>query len=198
MAIKAGAPSRAPAPLSGRSGMAGSKLGKADNRSGPRYLVIGRVARPWGIQGEVKAEIMTDFPDRFSLLRKIYLGPEAVPFALEGFRLHNGAALLKLEGCHDRTIVEKLRGQLVQIPIEEAMPLEQDEYYEYQIVGLAVLTAGGECLGTVDEVISTGANDVYVVRGEGREVLIPAIEDVVLEINLAQGRMVVELMEGLI
>ncbi|MBC8264225.1 MAG: 16S rRNA processing protein RimM [Anaerolineales bacterium] len=198
MTIKAGAPSRALASPLDRSGMAGSKPGETDNRSGPRYLVIGRVAKPWGMWGEVKVEVMTDFPDRFSLLRKVYLGPEAVPFALKGFRLHKGAALLKLEGCHDRTTVEKLRGQLVQIPIEEAIPLEQDEYYEHQIVGLAVWTAGGEYLGKVDEVISTGANDVYLVRGEGREVLIPAIEDVVLEINLAQGRMVVELMEGLI
>lgn len=171
---------------------------EADNRAGPRYLVIGRIARPWGIQGEVKVEIITDFPDRFSLLRKVYLGPEAVPFALKSSRLHKGAALLKLEGCHDRAAVEKLRGQLVQIPIEEAVPLEQDEYYEHQIVGLAVWTTEGEHLGAVDEVISTGSNDVYVVRGKEREVLIPAIEDVVLEINLAQGRLVVELMEGLV
>ena len=141
---------------------------------------------------------MTDAPDRFALLRNVYLGPEAVPFALEGFRLHKGSALLKLEGCHDRAAVEKLRGQLVQIPIEEAMPLEQDEYYEYQIVGLAVWTAGGECLGTVYEIISTGSNDVYVVRGKGRDILIPAIEDVVLEVNLAKRRLIVELMEGLI
>lgn len=178
--------------------MTGSQPAGAHNEAGPRYLVIGRVARPWGTQGEVKVEIITDFPDRFALLRKVYLGPKAVPFALESFRLHKGAALLKLEGCHDRATVEKLRGQLVQIPIEEAMPLEQDEYYEHQIVGLAVWTAAGEYLGTVDEVISTGSNDVYVVRGEGREILIPAIEDVVLEINLAQGRLMVELMEGLI
>lgn len=178
--------------------MKGSQAVGGDNEAGPRYLVIGRVARPWGIQGEVKVEIMTDFPDRFSLLRRVHLGPQAVPFALEGFRLHGGAALLKLEGYHDRTSVEKLRGQLVQIPIEEAMPLEQDEYYEHQIVGLAVWTVAGEYLGTVGEVISTGANDVYVVRGQGWEVLIPAIEGVVLEINLAQGRLVVELMEGLI
>jgi len=189
---------RAPAPFSGRSGMTDSQSGKADNRAEPRYLVIGRVARPWGTQGEVKVEIVTDFPDRFSLLRKVYLGPEAVPFALESFRLHKGAALLKLAGCHDRTSIEKLRGQLVQIPIEEAVPLEQDEYYEHQIVGLAVWTAEGERLGTVAEVISTGSNDVYVVRSGEREVLIPAIEDVVLEISLAQGRLVVELMEGLI
>jgi 16S rRNA processing protein RimM len=178
--------------------MTDSQPAGTDNEAGPRYLVIGRVTRPWGIQGEVKVEIMTDFPDRFSLLRKVHLGPEAVPFALEGFRLHKGAALLKLAGCHDRAAGEKLRGQWVQIPIEEAVPLEEDEYYEHQIVGLAVWTAGGEYLGTVDEVISTGSNDVYVVGGEGREVLIPAIEDVVLEINLAQGRLVVELMEGLI
>jgi 16S rRNA processing protein RimM len=143
-------------------------------------------------------EIMTDFPDRFALLRKVYLGPKAAPFALEGFRLHKGAAILKLEGCHDRAAAEKLRGQLVQIPIEEAMPLDQDEYYVHQILGLAVWTMEGEYLGTVDEIIFTESNDVYVVRGEEREILIPAIEDVVLEINLAEGRLVVELMEGLI
>jgi 16S rRNA processing protein RimM len=179
--------------------MKGSKPGRVNSKAdGPRYLVIGRVARPWGTRGELKVEIMTDFPDRFALLRKVYLGPRAVPFALEGFRLHKGSALLKLEGCHDRATVEKLRGQLVQIPIEEAMPLEQDEYYEHQIVGLAVWTAEGERLGTVDEIISTGSNDVYVVRGEGRDILIPAIEDVVLEVNLAKGRLMVELIEGLV
>lgn len=161
-------------------------------------MVIGRVVRPWGTRGEVKVEIMTDFPDRFALLRKVYLGPKAAPFALEGFRLHKGAAILKLEGCHDRAAAEKLRGQLVQIPIEEAMPLDQDEYYVHQILGLAVWTMEGEYLGTVDEIIFTESNDVYVVRGEEREILIPAIEDVVLEINLAEGRLVVELMEGLI
>lgn len=178
--------------------MTDSQPGKADNRAEPRYLVVGRVTRPWGIQGEVKVEIITDFPDRFSLLQKVYLGPEAAPFTLEGFRLHKGAALLKLEGCHDRATAEKLRGQLVQIPFQEAMPLQEDEYYEHQIVGLAVWTAGGEYLGTVDEIIFTGSNDVYVVRGKGKEILIPAIEDVVLEISLAQGRLMVELMEGLI
>jgi 16S rRNA processing protein RimM len=146
----------------------------------------------------MKVEILTDFPGRFSLLRKVYLGPKAVPFNLEGFRLHKGAALLKLEGCHDRTTVEKLRGQLVQIPLEEAMPLQEGEYYEHQIVGLAVWTTGGEYLGTVNEVIFTESNEVYVVRGEGREILIPAVEGVVLEIDLAQGRLMVELMEGMI
>jgi len=162
------------------------------------YIIIGRVVRPWGTRGEVKVEIMTDFPHRFALLKRVYLGREAAPFALEGFKLHKGWAILKLAGCDDRTAAEKLRGKLVQIPMEEAMPLGEDEYYVYQIVGLTVWTTTGECLGQVTEVLSTGSNDVYVVRDGGREILIPAIEDVVKEIDLAKGRMVVELMEGLI
>jgi len=172
--------------------------GSVNSKIEPRYLVIGRVIRPWGVRGEVKVEIITDFPERFALLRRVYLGPEAVPVIVEGFRLHQAAAILKLRGYHDRAAAEELRGQLVQIPIEEAMPLAEDEYYEHQLVGLAVWTARGEFLGTVEEIIFTGSNDVYVVRSQGKELLIPAIEDVVLEINLARGRMVVELMEGLI
>ena len=180
------------------SDQAQGRPGSANSKTEPRYLVIGRVVRPWGIRGEVKVEIISDSPECFSLLRRVYLGPQAVPFIVEGVRFQQAAAILKLKGCRDRTGAEKLRGQLVQIPIGEAMPLEEDEYYEHQIIGLDVWTAQGEHLGTVEEIIFTGSNDVYVVRGRGREILIPAIEDVVLEINLAQGRMVVELMEGLI
>ena len=154
----------------------------------------------------MKVEIITDFPERFAQLRRVYLGTEAVPFIVEAARLHKGAAVLKLKGCCSRTAAEKLRGKWVQIPTEEAMPLEEDEYYEHQIVGLDVWTAQGEYLGRVEEIIFTGSNDVYVVRGQAssedsrrdREILIPAIEDVVLEIDLDQGRMVVELMEGLV
>lgn len=164
----------------------------------PRYLVIGRVLAPWGVRGEVKIAVLTDWPERFALLKRIYLGKELRPYLLERFRLHKDKAILKLGGCDSREAVERLRGQFVQVPVEEAMPLGEDEYYEYQIVGLSVWTREGEYLGQVREVLYTGANDVYVVRGEGREVLIPAIEDVVLEVNLEEGRIIVELMEGLI
>ena len=166
--------------------------------SEPRYLVVGRIVAPWGVGGEVKVAIETDFPERFQRLERVCLGEKATSFVLEGARLHKGHALLKLEGCDDRDTAEKLRGQLVQIPIEEAMPLGEGEYYVYQIVGLDVWTAEGEHLGRVSEVLFTGANDVYVVQGEKGEILIPAVEDVVLEVDLAGGRLTVELMEGLI
>jgi 16S rRNA processing protein RimM len=161
------------------------------------YIAIGRVERPWGIKGEVKVKILTDFPERFSLLKRVYLGDEAIPFALEGFRLHKGRALLKLKGCDDRSSAEKLRGKLVQIPIEEAMPLGEDEYYVHQIVGLIVWTKDGELLGRVKEVLFTGSNEVYVVEGDDKEILIPAIEEVVVEVDIEGGRMIVNLMEGL-
>jgi 16S rRNA processing protein RimM len=171
---------------------------RAKDGSETRYLVVGKIVAPWGVRGEVKVAIETGFPERFKQLKRVYLGEKATPFVLEGSRLHKRHALLKLEGCDDRNAAEKLRGQLVQIPVEEAMPLGEDEYYVYQVVGLDVWTTEGEHLGRVSEILFTGANDVYIVKGEGGEILIPAVEDVVLEVDLASGRLTVELMEGLI
>jgi 16S rRNA processing protein RimM len=171
--------------------------GSGGRPSAPRYLVIGKVLAPWGLRGEVKIEILTDWPDRFALLERVYLGEGIRPYALERFRLHKGKAILKLGDCESREAAEGLRGQFIHIPVEEAMPLGEDEYYEYQIIGLGVWTREGEYLGQIREVLYTGANDVYVVGGEDREILIPAIEDVVLEVNLEGGRIIVELMEGL-
>ena len=109
--------------------------------------------------------------------------------------------LLRLEGCHDRTAAEALRGYLVQIPREEALSLEEGEYYEHQILGLEVWTASGAHLGELVEIIYTGANDVYVVQpadANGQDILVPALEDVVLDIDPDAGRLVVELPEGLL
>lgn len=178
--------------------MVGDDEMRTRDSSEPRYLVVGRIVAPWGVRGEVKVALETDFPERFKRLTRVYLGEKTTCFVLEGSRLHKRYVLLKLEGCDDRKAAEKLRGQFVQIPIEEAMPLGEDEYYVYQIVGLDVWTIAGEHLGKVSQVLFTGANDVYVVQEEKGEILIPAIEDVVLEVDLASGRLIVELMEGLI
>ncbi|MFC2023556.1 ribosome maturation factor RimM [Chloroflexota bacterium] len=169
----------------------------------PRYLIIGQVVRPHGLRGELKVLAMTDDPSRFGLLEQVYLGredEEPVTRSIEGYRMDKDGVLLKLGGCDDRAAAEMLRGLLVQIPLEAALPLEEGEYYEHQILGLDVWTASGEHLGAVSQIIVTGANDVYVVQSgdpKRREILIPAIEDVVLEVDLEGGRLVVELPEGL-
>jgi 16S rRNA processing protein RimM len=168
-------------------------------QSEPRYLAVGRVIRPWGVQGELKVEILTEDPARFERLKTIYVGPQFVAYRLERARLHHSAVLLKLAGCDDCNAAEALRDLLVQVAIEDALPLEEGECWLYQILGLEAWTTEGSLLGVVQEVLETGANDVYVVRDQrGREVLIPALKSVVLEIALDAGRMLVELPEGLI
>ncbi|MFC2029264.1 ribosome maturation factor RimM [Chloroflexota bacterium] len=167
----------------------------------PRFLVVGQVLGAHGLRGELKVRVLTDDPLRFRRLQQVFLGLDdrtPVPWTVRGSRLHKGNVLLMLEGCNDRTTVETLRGFLVHVPLEEALSLEEGEYYEHQIVGLEVWTVAGEELGTVAEIIFTGANEVYVVRGDSRnEILVPAIESVVLEVDLETERILIELPEEL-
>jgi len=169
-----------------------------ESKEGPHFLVIGEVLRPQGLKGEVRVRVLTDFPEHFRVLKRVYLGQAVTPVLVEGVRFHQGCALLKFAGYDDRTSVEGLRGALVQIPIEEAIPLAEDEYYLYQIVGLAAWTVQGEYLGRVREVLVTGSNDVYIVRGPKGEILLPAIEEVIREVELEAGRLTVTLLEGLV
>jgi len=162
-------------------------------------LAVGRVLRPHGVRGELRVEILTDYPERLSSVHHVlYLGTEARPYTVERVRFHQGAALIKLAGCDDRNAADELRGQLLQIPMEEAAPLEEGEHYHFQIVGLEVVTDRGEPLGKVQEVLDTGANDVYVIQGPRGEVLIPAIEGVVLQLDVQGRRMVVAIPPGLL
>jgi len=161
-------------------------------------LTVGRILRPHGVRGEMRMEILTGYPERLPLHRVFYLGPQAKPYPVESVRFHQGAALIKLAGCDDRNTAETLRGLLVQIPLEDAVPLEEGEYYYFQVVGVEVFTDGGELLGRVVDVLDTGANDVYVVRGRRGEILIPAVEDVVRELDLTARRMVIVPLPGLL
>lgn len=164
----------------------------------PQYLIIGRVFKPWGVRGEVKVEILTEFPERFASLRTVYLGDDAKPFSIENARLHGKAALLKFKGIDRPEDAEGLRDQIVQVAREEAVKLPKGKLYLYQLIGLRVVTVQGEALGEITDVLDTGANDVYVVHDGQREILIPAIEEVVKEISLERNEVRVQLLEGLI
>ena len=163
----------------------------------PTHLAIGRVLKPHGLAGEVQVQILTDFPDRFDTLKTVYVGERYTPAILESQRRHGRRMLLKFEGYDDLEEAEKLRGEMIYVPVDEAVPLEEDEYYVHEIVGLQAWTTEGEYLGRIEEVIHTGSNDVYVVRDSVRETLIPALSDVVLKIDTEQGRIEVQLMKGL-
>ena len=165
--------------------------------SEPAFLVIGRVLRPHGVRGEVRVAIHTDYPERFAVYRRLHLGPQHTLYRLEGHRFHQNRVLLKLAGVDDRDAAEALRGQWVQIATADAVPLAEGEVYFHQILSMRVITDAGEELGEIADIIETGANPVYVVRGMRGEILIPDIPDVVLQIDVAARQMTVRLMDGL-
>ncbi len=169
------------------------KTAKAE--SAPQYLVIGKVHRPHGIRGELRLEVHTDTPSHLHEVDTVYVGDDHQAYKLAGFRLHMGVLLLTLEGVPDRNTAETFRNQVVSVKASQAAPLKPGEFYHHQVVGLQVVTDTGEALGQVSEIITTGANDVYVVKGETGEILLPAIKSVILKIE--PPLMTVHLMEGL-
>ncbi len=167
-------------------------------RQEPHYLILGRVLKAWGFRGELKIEILTDFPERFASLSQVFLGEDAKPFSVERTRKHGRAVLLKLQGIDTPEEASKWRDALVQVARSDAVPLPEGKIYLYQALGLVVKTTTGETLGQIAEVLDTGANDVYVIRSGEREILIPAIPSVIKQTDLERGEMIIEPMAGLL
>jgi 16S rRNA processing protein RimM len=159
-------------------------------------VAVGRILGPWGLRGELKVQPLTDFPERFEPGCSLYV--DGVAYAVERCRWHRGKAYIRLSGIDSATAAEALRQRFLEVPEEELKPLSEGEYYQFQIVGLDVRTTEGQPLGKVTQILSTASNDVFVVRGEGGELLIPALEDVIKAIDLDGGWMEVELVEGLL
>ncbi|MGQ9909016.1 MAG: ribosome maturation factor RimM [Candidatus Flexifilum sp.] len=167
---------------------------KSDNT--PRYLLIAEVMRPHGIRGEVKVKLLTDYPERIPQLAVVYLGRSENATAVralhvEAMRMHQGFGLIKFKEIADRSAAERLRGQFLMVGIEDAVPLEADEFYLFELIDLEVLTTDGAHFGVLVEVLETGANDVYIIDSpDYGEVLIPAVPDYVLETNVREGYLI--------
>jgi len=167
--------------------------------SGPPLVVVGRVIRPHGVRGEMRVQPETDFPERLGALGQALLVTDerSEPVRIEAVRPAGDAVLVKVAGIDTPEAVEVWRGAALAVPRELAAPLPEGRHYVFDVLGLTVVTEEGQVLGTVDEIIRTPGNDVYVVRG-AREILVPAISSVVLRIEPAQGRMVVRPMPGML
>ena len=156
-------------------------------------LTVGTILGPHGLGGEFKVRLQTDDPEHLLTLKRIYLGDEATPRTVLGTRLHAGNALMRVQGISSPDTVERLRGTPLRIRGTDARPLAATEYFLYQMVGLEAFDEDGARLGRVTDVMETGANDVLVIQPEdgGTDVLLPSHPDVVLEMDLAAGRIVV-------
>ncbi len=182
------APAKAPVPVTAAAGT---------GSSAPAFLEIAQIQTTFGVDGEVRARILTDFPRRFARLKKVFLGDACRPYVVEHAKVRGDEVFLKLGGVSTPEEAAKLRLQMVQVPTVEAMPLPKGAFYHYQVIGLTVVTLDGQALGKVSEILPTGSNDVYIVQGDKSELLVPAIADVVRQVDLEAGRMVVALLEGM-
>lgn len=165
------------------------------------YLQVGVITSTHGIRGEVKVFPTTDDPRRFEDLKHVILdtGREQLPLEIEGVKYFKQYVILKFKGIDNINDIEKYRKMPLLISREDAVALKDDEYFMADILGIGVYTEDGECFGILKDILETGANDVYVIetRKHG-EVLIPAIKECILDVNIEEDKMTIHLMDGLI
>ena len=164
--------------------------------SEPEFITVGQILSPWGIEGKLKVEVVTDFPQRFTSSSKIYI--KRRPMTIDSAEWHKGKAIIKLNTVNNIEDAQRLRGQPVEIHYSQLQPLPEGQYYHFQLIGLEVWTTQGELLGNVTQILTAESNDNYVVYGAKGEVLIPAIEDVVKSIDLGKRCIIIEPIEGLL
>ena len=163
-------------------------------------LRVGVISSTHGVRGEVKVFPTTDDPARFEDLETVFLdtGKEMLELEIAGVKFFKNMVILKFKGYDNINDIEKYRGKDLWITREQAVPLGEDENF-VDLIGLSVITDQGETLGTMKDVMFTGANDVYVVEREnGKELLLPAIKDCILDVDLEKGVMTVHVLDGLL
>ncbi len=164
-------------------------------------ITIGKAVKPFGVKGEIKIESLTDFPERFKGLRRVYLvSPKGKEIACEvkAVRYAGGVPYLLFSGYDSPEKAKALNGWFIKVPEQEAVPLPEGNYYWFELVGMEVVSESGEKLGTIVEVFETGSNDVYVMKRGRKEVYIPATKEIVKQVDRKAKRMVIHLMEGLL
>jgi 16S rRNA processing protein RimM len=165
----------------------------------PDFVVVGKLRKPHGIRGEMVMTVVTDFPELLSPGRQVFVGEDYGPLTVRSVRWHRNDILIAFEEYEDRDRVGVYRNHYLFMRAEDLPALPEDEYYLHELIGLDVVSDAGQRLGTVKDILVTGANDVYVVEREGRkDILLPAIEEVILEIIPEEGIMKVRLLPGLV
>jgi 16S rRNA processing protein RimM len=163
-------------------------------------LEIGRIVRSHGLTGRMKVLSYLESQDVLDHLEVVSVGrrvQDAVTFSLDSLQTGRKWFIMKLAGVEDKDAASQLVGSSLWMPLEKIKKLPDGEYYWHELIGLAVVTEEGRILGRIKSVFPTGSNDVYVCRGNGKEILLPAIDDVVRKIDLEQRVVVVRLLEGL-
>ncbi len=171
------------------------KPGPQGNHEAPLLVLVGHVRGPAGMQGEVRVNVVSDIPQRLAPGDVVHIRGSV--YRVDTKRAVRRDLLIKFREVNSRTAAETLQGESIYVTEKDVPPPQPDTYYHYQLLDMLVVTASGMELGVITDVLETGANDVYVVKGPEKETLVPALADVVKEVDVEGGRMVVDLPEGL-
>lgn len=165
------------------------------------FLEVGQIVNTFGIKGFVKVYPYTDDITRFDDLKKVYIKNKHQNKELEiqEVKYHKNMVLIKFKGIDNPEDAENLRNMYILIDRKDSKPLEEDTYFIVDLLGLEVYTDEGKLLGKLDDIFNTGSNDIYVVKDElGKQILLPAIKDVIKEINMEDKKIIVHLLNGLV
>ena len=166
-----------------------------------QLLQVGVISSTQGVRGEVKVFPTTDDVKRFKKLKKVILdtGKEQLPLEIEGVKFFKQFVILKFRGIDNINDIEKYKGKRLLVDREHAVKLKKDEYFIADMIGMDVFTEDGELFGALKDVMETGANDVYIIEmSDGKEVLVPAIKQCILDVDIENRKMVIHLLEGLV
>ncbi len=165
----------------------------------PEFLLIGKLRKPHGLRGEISMEVWTEFPERLRSGRTVYVGSDYGPIKVRSVRSHDRFLLITFQGIDTLELAGTMRNKWVYVCADQVPPLSEGEYYHHQIVGLQVISDEGQLLGLVADILETGTNDVLVIHpGKGQDILLPYIDEVILEIDLKGGLIKVHPLPGLL
>ena len=165
----------------------------------PVYLAVGLLRKPHGLRGDLLLEVYTDFPERLKPGTTIFAGDKYQALKITRRRPHNDGMILGFEGINTPEEAGRYRATVVYVPTADRPMLPEGQYYHHEIIGLTVLDETGKTLGTLSEIIITGANDVYVITpAEGNDILFPALKEVILGVDLSAKTMRIHLLPGLV
>lgn len=166
-----------------------------------KQIEVGKIINTHGIRGEVKVLPLTDDPMRYEELDWVYIQMDGgtKKLFIKNIRYQKNNIIIKFDGIDSMNDAEKIKNKMLLIDRDRAVPLPKDTYFICDLIGLEVRTHTGDVLGNITDVFKTGSNDVYVVKNpDGKDILIPAIKDVVVEVNIDDNYMVIKPLEGLI
>jgi 16S rRNA processing protein RimM len=167
----------------------------------PDFVVIGQVRRPHGVRGTLRVAPLTEDPQRFLHLETVYLNlkdDQRTLFTIDRVQVANDAILISLKEIESRETADLWRAAWVEIPGDQIMPIEDGQHYLFEIVGLQVHSEEGEPLGEVIDILRNPAHDVYVVRNNEREFMVPAVPEFIRQIDSESGIMIIHLVDGLL